>query len=535
MKILELFRKLFHPRIVAEFNDLRRNHRKALECWIEDRYQLFAPNAYVFPEWKENVINHDLSENSYVPYFKLPHTPLKLAIRNIMTRKELTLFFEYYIRRVNGALSLLLRTPSKLPPKSDCNNIHLEPTDNDSCKNTCIHILYTNDFPFPRTGYIINMNDNVIYCYYFNEKLSSPNLIKLLRQIDGLDKFCTHKVAWNLESQRVDTLVKDVKRYYDIDFTNKQYMKFWLALNKPYDIDNTSIRDMKYCLYHKKEILRLYEIYSYYEKSCEMSVAKDLALRCPKTYKELFNFPLEDLTQDQAKQIAEKGDVLIDKEEYPIRIKQAVSNWDRLNDVPFFFWFYYLPKQFTKVDRFSDAARHMIWDFKDGHRNNMVRTLVQHMLEDTFTREDLKRLTFVCIPASNDYSNRNRYESFSSILCDNLGMRNAFTHITITKGKTQSHLGGTDAAEYDFDQSFFRDSRVVLFDDVVTRGRTMNDFKERLIKLGATIVCALSIGKTCSDGDYPFHPYNRLSKKHKVIDGYFNYYVSGKLKYLYIP
>ena len=45
---------------------------------------------------------------------------------------------------------------------------------------------------------------------------------------------------------------------------------------------------------------------------------------------------------------------------------------------------------------------------------------------------------------------------------------------------------------------------MILFDDVVTKGRSMLEFKQLLESKGATIICALSIGRTYSDyyGDH---------------------------------
>ena len=78
-------------------------------------------------------------------------------------------------------------------------------------------------------------------------------------------------------------------------------------------------------------------------------------------------------------------------------------------------------------------------------------------------------------------------------------MTNAYDYITITKEKTPSHLGGSDAAEYSFNRSFFRGKIVVLFDDVVTSGGSVASMKATMESLGATVICALSIGQTYSD------------------------------------
>ena len=93
-------------------------------------------------------------------------------------------------------------------------------------------------------------------------------------------------------------------------------------------------------------------------------------------------------------------------------------------------------------------------------------------------------------------------------------MRNAFLKIEIAKEKTPAHLSPThesEPAQYSFDTYFFRDAKVILFDDVVTRGHSMAEFRRILEnELDAHVICAISIGRTYSDyyGDNRKpHPY----------------------------
>ena len=94
-----------------------------------------------------------------------------------------------------------------------------------------------------------------------------------------------------------------------------------------------------------------------------------------------------------------------------------------------------------------------------------------------------------------------RYESFSRQLCSELDMYNGYDHIRVVEDKTSVREGGTFVSGelYDIDNYFFNGKYVILFDDVVTRGRSMQVFKQLLEARGATIICALSIGRTYSD------------------------------------
>lgn len=185
--------------------------------------------------------------------------------------------------------------------------------------------------------------------------------------------------------------------------------------------------------------------------------------------------------------------------EFNCRVKNAVSGWEKLHGIPYYFFYHYYPTRFTDITPESRRVRNLIYNFKDGIVNSDVIDIMKRKLTSTFSSDDLSQMTLVCIPASSIKDNKDRYSSFSERLCNALGMRNAFSHITITKEKTQSHLGGNDKAEYHIDGNFFNGKYIILFDDVVTRGRSMQEFKQLLENRGATIICALSIGRTYSD------------------------------------
>ena len=102
-------------------------------------------------------------------------------------------------------------------------------------------------------------------------------------------------------------------------------------------------------------------------------------------------------------------------------------------------------------------------------------------------------------------------------VCDSTSMKNGYEHITITKEKEPSHLGGESPAEYSYDAEFFNNSLVVLFDDVVTRGRSITKMKEELENVGATVVAAISIGRTYSDwGGNPRRPHPYLAEQNVI-------------------
>lgn len=182
-----------------------------------------------------------------------------------------------------------------------------------------------------------------------------------------------------------------------------------------------------------------------------------------------------------------------------------ITNWGEILSIPYYYFYYYIPRKLiiNNISFNSKHVRELIWAFKAG---DSIQTFKEYMylkqiqneivskIYGTFT--NTKDLTFVCIPASTIKSNQERYETFSKIICYEFGMKNGFEHISMLKEKTPSHLGGTDEALYELNPNFFKGKKVLLFDDLVTRGKSMVQFINLLKEVDAEVVCCMSIGLT---------------------------------------
>ena len=81
------------------------------------------------------------------------------------------------------------------------------------------------------------------------------------------------------------------------------------------------------------------------------------------------------------------------------------------------------------------------------------------------------------------------------------GATNAYYHITVTGDRIAVHEQGsskriTSAQVIEFDEEFFQGRKCLLFDDVVTSGRSLATFTTKLESMGAEIVGAFCMGKT---------------------------------------
>lgn len=188
-------------------------------------------------------------------------------------------------------------------------------------------------------------------------------------------------------------------------------------------------------------------------------------------------------------------------------LKNCVSGWNKLCFIlPYNYLLPYYP---TTCD--FDATpeewndRWLVWNFKNTpgkttrlqHEqalSNLIPRLIR-LLQDAFGSK-LSQLTLVCIPAASKINNETRFKDFSQRLCEQTDMKNGYGYIEIIKDATPKHLGGTGVPTLQFDENYFKGKKILLFDDIITKGNSMLRFKQKLESLGATIIAGISIGKT---------------------------------------
>lgn len=222
------------------------------------------------------------------------------------------------------------------------------------------------------------------------------------------------------------------------------------------------------------------------------------------------SFSAYSISYEQAQQVLRKKDEIRTLASKICRLKNAVNGWFRVGVMPHYFFYWYYPTRFTDVTSTSDRARKLIWNFKEGLRSSEVADLVSEKLQNTFNSSDLSDLCLICVPASTRAKNDSRFQSFVQKVCDKTRMTNGFNYITIQSDREAAHLGGTENAEYSYNEYAIKGSYIVLFDDVVTSGHSMRNLKNKLESLGAIVVCAISIGRTYSDyhgENHQPHPY----------------------------
>lgn len=194
-------------------------------------------------------------------------------------------------------------------------------------------------------------------------------------------------------------------------------------------------------------------------------------------------------------------------------LKSCVSSWPQpsRSTLHCFSLYYYYPTNCDwEVDQRDWDIRNLIWNFKANpnkpqssfeisirHEQAMdeVIPLIKRVIQRYFG-DKTSKLTLVCIPSSKRIVTERRYKDFSAKLCSLTGMSNGYDYVNVSSEGEAKHLGGSAQAEYTVDNYYFKNRFVILFDDVITSGRSMENFKYLLDQAGATVIAGLSIGKT---------------------------------------
>jgi predicted amidophosphoribosyltransferase len=125
--------------------------------------------------------------------------------------------------------------------------------------------------------------------------------------------------------------------------------------------------------------------------------------------------------------------------------------------------------------------------------------MISNKLNELFSAKELSKLTFICAPASTMVKNEKRFKSFAECVCSNTGMENGYGSVTVKQDREASHNSkqSSNPIEYlNFKSNYFTNRKIIIFDDVVTRGRTMCLLSQKLESLGAETICVISIGRT---------------------------------------
>lgn len=210
---------------------------------------------------------------------------------------------------------------------------------------------------------------------------------------------------------------------------------------------------------------------------------------------------------------AERLRKLKEKEDEKRLLQNCVATWyepSRSNLKCFSMYNYYPTTCGWDVSDYDWDVRKLIWNFKAKPTKPMPLDTIISLHKSSakavtnkmckalrhFFGNEVSKLTLLCIPASTQEVTQRRYEDFSAMVCNELGMSNAYSHVRVAVDGGAKHLGQSGNARYQIDSDFFKDRYILLFDDVITSGGSMETFKRGLERAGAIVVGGFSIGRT---------------------------------------
>ncbi|MCE8725412.1 ribonucleotide-diphosphate reductase subunit alpha [Phocaeicola vulgatus] len=164
----------------------------------------------------------------------------------------------------------------------------------------------------------------------------------------------------------------------------------------------------------------------------------------------------------------------------------------------------YFPVRIRNVGEDAIENRKLVWGFKDADREitlKVARMTASYLLNEFGDR--VKNIVFVCIPASTYEQNENRYRFFCEQVCSLAGVVNGFSHIRLLADRPSVHENRKKKTHADFsdqsvkfDEDFFKEKDVLIYDDVVTTGTSYAELADRLEFFGANVLGGLFLGKT---------------------------------------
>lgn len=170
-------------------------------------------------------------------------------------------------------------------------------------------------------------------------------------------------------------------------------------------------------------------------------------------------------------------------------------------------FFDYVPARFKYIALPLETARQAIWDFKDGLHQTGVALHLTKLIKAKFGK-NTKDITLVCIPASTAEKTETRYKEFSKLVCTMSRIENGYYHIAIEGDRIAVHEQGRSKRLHSeqvitFDEEYFYGRKVILFDDVITSGRSLHIFTSKLESMGAQVLGAYCMGKTLTTPSQP--------------------------------
>lgn len=181
--------------------------------------------------------------------------------------------------------------------------------------------------------------------------------------------------------------------------------------------------------------------------------------------------------------------------------KATDENIQRQLDKPQTWFCKYFPARIRNVGEKEIADRQLVFDFKDGRAYEEVaqRTAASMLTAYGAACADI---VFSPVPASTQAKNELRYKAFCERVCELTGAINGYWHVSLSGERLTVHDNRKSEKEVrnvnviEFDNDFFNGKRVLVFDDVITKGLSYAMYANQLESMGANVIGGVFLART---------------------------------------
>ncbi len=177
----------------------------------------------------------------------------------------------------------------------------------------------------------------------------------------------------------------------------------------------------------------------------------------------------------------------------------------------------YIPKKYIGLSSKQQQDRQAVYSFKEGNCPSYAREQLLNKIKGVISSNPSAWV--VCfIPASTRSKHLRRYSSLSAYLNNHLECPVYIDGIEVAYDRESGHMTGKTGnpiENMEFNSSRFAGKRVVLVDDVRTRGVTFDMTADKLESLGATTVFGVFLAQT-------IHPNLPIDTTPRYRGGYYD-------------
>lgn len=182
-------------------------------------------------------------------------------------------------------------------------------------------------------------------------------------------------------------------------------------------------------------------------------------------------------------------------------MRMTDPNIKRQLDKPQTWFVKYFPVRIKNAGEQEQAARQLVWNFKDGKASEAVaETAAVRMIEQY--GNECRNIVFAPIPASSAEKNEIRYKAFCKRVCELTGAINGYEHVRVVGERLAVHENRKAEKEVrkvniiEFDTEWWNGKQVLCFDDIITRGYSYAAYANQLEEYGARVIGGYFLART---------------------------------------